>query len=263
LNGVTGFLRRVGEWMRGSKGLYSQADIAALEGMLVAAGFKAKQVLPILLGAKVAFLVLVVLGAILFGVIEHWAVALRLLAIGGGCVVGLMGPELALRLIRRPYVNAVRRGVADALDLLVVCTEAGMGLESGLQEVTRQMRTSNPAIAATLGTLLDELRVLPDRREAFQNFGRRSGVEGIRRMATVLAQAMQYGTPLGQSLRVMANELRRERMIELEAKAIRLPALLVFPLIGFILPSLFVALMGPTMLRLIDMLRAAATQATR
>jgi tight adherence protein C len=258
-NGMVDILRRLGDRIRNSKALYSEADIAAIESMLVAGGFKARQVLPIALGAKLAFFILAVFGAILFGVVEHLPFSQRVLAVALALPVGLMGPEFVLRMLRRPYVRSVRRGVSDALDLLVVCTEAGMGLESALQEVTREMRHSNPAIASTLATLLDELRVLPDRREAFQNFGRRSGVEGIRRMATILGQTLQYGTPLGQALRAMANELRRERMVRLETKAVRLPALLVFPLIAFILPSLFVALMGPTMLRLLDLLTAAGS----
>ena len=257
--GMVGILRRLGERLRNSKGLYSETDIAAIERMLVASGFKARQLLPIVLGAKAAFLILAVFGAILYGLVGHLTFAQRALAIALALPVGIMGPEIVLRMLRRPYVRSLERGVSDALDLLVVCTEAGMGLESALQEVTREMRYSNPAIATTLATLLDELRVLPDRREAFQNFGRRSGVEGIRRMATILGQTLQYGTPLGHALRAMANELRRERMVRLEAKAVRLPALLVFPLIAFILPSLFVSLMGPTMLRLLDLLHAAGS----
>jgi tight adherence protein C len=248
-------LRLLGERIRNSTSLYSADDIASLEGMLVAGGFKPRQMLPIVLGAKAAFFFLIVVGAILYGFITELAFVQSIVVIALALPIGLMVPELALRLLRRPYVNALQRGVSDALDLLVVCSEAGMGLESGLNEVAREMQYSNPAIAAALTTFLDELRVLPDRREAFQNFGRRSGVDGIRRMATLLGQTLQYGTPLGQSLRAMANQLRREQMIRLEAKAVRLPALLVFPLIAFIMPSLFIVLMGPSMMRLFDMLQ--------
>jgi tight adherence protein C len=259
LSSMVGILHRLGERIGNNRSLYSEQDIAALEDVLVASGFKSRQVLPIILGGKVAFLVLVVAGAILYGFVGNLSSVQRIMAIAIACPVGFMGPEIVLRLLRRPYVKAVERGVADALDLLVVCSEAGMGLESGLHEVMLEMRHTNPAISATLSILLDELRVLPDRRQAFQNFGRRSGVEGVRRLATILGQTLQYGTPLGQALRSMANELRRERMTQLEAKAIRLPALLVFPLIAFIMPSLFIALMGPTMLRLLDTLNATTT----
>ena len=104
------------------------------------------------------------------------------------------------------------------------------------------------------------MRVLPDRRDAFRNFAERSGVEGARRVATMLGQSMQYGTPLSQALRTVAIDLRRERMIALEAKAAKLPVLLVLPLILFIMPSLFIVLTGPAVLRLINSLHAAVTR---
>ena len=98
--------------------------------------------------------------------------------------------------------------------------------------------------------------MLPDRRQAIMNLGLRSGADGLKRLAAILAQTMQFGTPLTQGLRAVAAELRRERMTALEAKAARLPALLVLPMILFIMPCLFVVLMGPSMLRLMDALSA-------
>ena len=106
--------------------------------------------------------------------------------------------------------------------------------------------------------LLDELRVLPDRREAFANFGRRSGVESLRRLSTILGQTLQYGTPLGQALRSVAQDLRRERLVRMEERAIKLPVKLIFPLILFILPSLFIVLVGGSFIRLIDTLSGGA-----
>lgn len=249
---------RVGSTVSRGTNMYSSDDIAQLEGVLAAAGFKSRQLVPMVLGAKVAFFALVVTAAVLFGVVQDLSPIQKILAIAISFVPALMIPEVGLRMLRRPYERAIRRGVADALDLLVVCTQAGMGLESALAQVTREIRFSNPAIAQALTGLIDELKILPDRREAFQNFGRRSGVEGIRRMSTVLGQALQYGTPLSQALNAMAIELRREQMTRLEARAVRLPALLVFPLVVFILPSLFIVLMGPTLMTLFDTLRSAA-----
>jgi tight adherence protein C len=116
------------------------------------------------------------------------------------------------------------------------------------------MALSNRPMAVALSTLLDDLRVLPDRREAFTNFGARSGVEGLRRMATMLGQSLQYGTPLSNALRAVAGELRRQRMSDLEAKAVKLPALLIFPMVFFIMPSLYIVLLGTSFLRLYDTL---------
>ncbi len=258
-SGLMNMLHRLGEGIRSGTSLYSEDDIGAIEGMLMASGFKPKQLLPIVLGAKVAFFVLTISTAILYGIIQDLELAMRAMVIALSFPVGLMIPEMILRIMRRPYVRALQAGVADALDLLVVCTQAGMGLESALREVSREMQYSNPAMASALASFLDELRVLPDPREAYRNFGRRSGVVGIRRMATILGQTLQYGTPLGQALRSMAEELRRDELVRLEAKAVRLPALLVFPLVAFILPTLFIVMAGPSMMTLLDMLSVTKT----
>ena len=161
-------------------------------------------------------------------------------------------------LLRRRYMAALRRGIPDALDLLVVCSEAGMALESALEHVSVEIQHSNPPVAVALAKLLDELLVLPDRREAFRNFGDRTGIEGAKRLATMLGQAMQYGTPLSQVLRTIAVDLRRERINALETKAARLPVLLVMPLILFIMPSMFIVLAGPAMLQLATTLHVLA-----
>jgi tight adherence protein C len=105
-----------------------------------------------------------------------------------------------------------------------------------------------------LSQLLDELLVLPDRREAFTNFGRRSGVEGIRRLATMLGQTLQYGTPLAEALRAVSGDLRRERMVALEARCVKLPAMLVMPLLVFIMPALFIVLGASPVIRVLDSL---------
>jgi tight adherence protein C len=241
---------------------YSERDILALEGMISASGFQTNAVLPVVLGIKVVMAIGVPLAALLYGRLTYATGTNLLLLVFLSVPLGLMAPEWGLTLLRRPYLAALRRGVPDALDLLVVCSEAGMGLESALEHVSQEIQHSNPAISVALAKLLDELRVLPDRRDAFRNFAERTGVEGARRVATMLGQSMQYGTPLSQALRVVATDLRRERMIALEAKAVRLPVLLVLPLILFIMPSLFVVLAGPAVLRLMDSLHAAVLHAS-
>ena len=253
---LAGLLRRLGEAIRRGTRLYSEADLAALEGAIGAAGFDPRRVLPALLGLKLVLLVLVppvaYAGCAIFGA----SALTRGLAAAAALPIGLLGPDWIIRLMQRPYVRALQRGVIDAIDLLVVCTEAGMGLEGALDTVSREMRHANPAMANALGTLLDELRVLPDRREALANFASRSPVDGLRRLGTMLGQTMQYGTPLGQALRSVAGDLRRDRVIRLEERAVRLPAMLVFPLIVFIMPSVFIVMGGVPILRLLDMFAA-------
>ncbi len=254
LASLSAILQTLGRTIRERTRLYSEQDLAALSAALGASGLNPARMLPLVLGTKVAVMVVVPVLAVGYALLVHRSPLRGLLTIGAALPVSVLVPEWALRLLRGPYTRDLRRGAPDALDLLVVCTEAGMALEAALDQVAREMRSSNRAMANALATLVDELRVLPDRRQAFANFGERSGVEGLRRMAAIIAQALQFGTPLGQALRAVAGELRRERMTRLEAKAVRLPGLLVFPLIFFILPALFIALMGSPMLHVMDTL---------
>jgi len=254
---MASLLIRIGQWLRQSKRLYSIKDIELLENIISAAGLDPRKVLPLVLGAKLTLLILALAAAGLIGIVTDAGPMKRLILLAVALPVGIMVPEFVLNMLRRSHAAALRRGLPDALDLLVVCTEAGLGLESALKQVSSEMRNSNRAIAMALAGLLDELRVLPDRRQAFTNFGKKSGVEAIRRMSSVLAQTLQLGTPLGEALRSMAAELRRNRMTNLEAKAVRLPALLVFPLIFCILPTLIITLVGPSAISLIDTLHGA------
>ena len=136
--------------------------------------------------------------------------------------------------------------------MLVVCSEAGMGLESALERVAQEMRRSNVPMARVLDGLLDDLRVLPNRREAFANLAARSSHDGLRRFGTMVNQSMQYGTPLGSVLRHVADELRRERLTKLEERAHKLGAKLLIPMVIFLLPCMGIILGASSFLRLID-----------
>jgi tight adherence protein C len=258
LGGLGRLLQGIGDKLRGGTSLYSEQDLLALESVIAASGLNPVRALPIVLGGKVMLTILVPLLALLYGVATSLPGAQFILLVAGAIAVGILAPDWILQFLRRPYVAALRRGLPDALDLLVVCTEAGMALETALEHVANEMKTSNTAISVALSKLLDELRVLPDRREAFTNFGRRSGVEGIRRLATMLGQTLQYGTPIAEALRAVASDLRRDRVVTLEAKCSKLPALLVLPLICFIMPALFIVLAGGPVLQVLDSLRRMA-----
>jgi tight adherence protein C len=257
LSWISGLLHALGERI-GNMRLYSQKDLAGLESMIATSGLNPRRVLPMVLGGKVILMGLIPASAIIYGYIAAPGLSIRILIIAISVVVGMLGPDWVLSAIRRPHVAALQRGVIDALDLLVVCSEAGLGLESALEQVAREMQHSNRPTAAALTGLRDEIRVLPDRRVAFANFAKRTGVDGMQRMATTLAQSMQYGTPLGQALRAAADQLRHERMIKLEERAVKLPAKLVLPLILFIMPCLFIILVGSSFMRLYDVLPTLA-----
>jgi tight adherence protein C len=256
ISAVRRLLFWIGEMVRGRTRIYSERDILALEGMIAAAGFKPRGVLPVLLGVKVVLAVAIPATFVLYAEAADFTTSHTFLVGFLALPIGLLGPDWIITIMRRPYLAALRRGVPDALDLLVVCSEAGMGLESALEHVSYEISHSNPAMSLALSKLLNDMRVLPERRDAFRNFAERTGVEGARRVSSMLAQSIRYGTPLSQALRTVAIDLRRERMVALEAKAVRLPVLLTLPLILFVMPTLVIVLTGPAILRLMDTMRA-------
>jgi len=247
-------LHGLGKKLRSGSGIYSEQDLLALETMISAAGLNANRLLPVVLGAKVMFAVLVPCLGVAYGIVAGFQAMSLVLIVSATLPLALLGPDWILHFVRRPYVAALRRGLPDALDLLVICTEAGMSLEMALEQVAREIAASNRAMSVALTKLLDELRVLPDRREAFTNFGQRSGVDGFRRLATMLGQTLQYGTPIAEALRAVAADLRRERMLGMEAKCAKLPVMLILPLVAFIMPALFIVLAASPFLRILDTL---------
>jgi len=242
-------LQQLGELLRRTA-LFSEKDLAELERAVAAAGFNPHRAVPAFLGAKlIAVVLLPLLG---WGLAEFTGGGQRIwLMPAGGLVLGILAPGWVVAALRRPYVAALSGGLPDALDLLVVCAESGLGLDSAVERVAREMEFSNPAIALELSLLAQELRMLPDRGAALMRLGERTGIESFQRLSATLSQTLRYGTPLAQALRVLAGEMRQERMIRLEERAARLPALLVLPLILFILPCLFIVLIGPSAIRLI------------
>lgn len=139
----------------------------------------------------------------------------------------------------------------NSLDLLVICAEAGLSLDAALTRVARDLGPAAPHLADELGLTAVELGFLPNRRQALQNLARRTDLPALRAVVNTLVQTERYGTPLAQALRVLAAEFREERMLKAEEKAARLPAILTVPMIIFILPTLFVVLIGPAMVRVV------------
>lgn len=148
--------------------------------------------------------------------------------------------------------KAVRAGLPDTLELLVVCVEAGLSLEDGLARVVGELQRAQPALADELDLTLADLKILPSRDQALANLAARVDVPSVRSVVTTLVQTLRYGTPLVQSLRVVAAELRNDYLIEMEERANRLPAYMTIPVIIFLMPTIFLIVGGPAALRLID-----------
>jgi tight adherence protein C len=167
-----------------------------------------------------------------------------------GALVGYYLPDLWVSNVIGRRQQSIMQAFPDALDLMLICVESGMSIESSFTKVAAEIGTQSSELAEELALTTAELSYLPDRRQAFDNLARRCGHQGVRAVATALNQAEKYGTPLGQALRVTATENREMRMQEAEKKAASLPAKLTVPMILFFLPCLFVVIMGPAIMRI-------------
>ncbi|BBK31535.1 tight adherence protein C [Stella humosa] len=248
---MDGMLRWLGGLL-GNTAILPEKDRRELERAVAAAGYRPGNVVPLVIGTKIVLLVALPLLVYGLTVLAGAQFSTRVTLSAFGLVVGLLGPNWALGWMQRRYMKQVRMGLADTLDLMVICSEAGLGLESMVERVAAEMAPSNRAIASEFQTLSNELRLLSDRRQALVNLGERTDMAGLRRVGATLAQTIQYGTPLGQALRSLAAEMRNERLVEFEERAARLPALLVLPLTLFILPCLVLLLAGPSFVQLIE-----------
>lgn len=235
--------------------LYGSSTAAKAAGKLAAAGFRSKDALTVYLFAK-AILPFVGIGVAVTLVYGMKALPLQGAQAMGACVAaGLLGsllPDHHLGRLTRKRQQAIRRALPDAYDLLVICAEAGLSLDSSFDRLAREMGEGCPELSEEIGLTSIELGFLPDRSKALQGLADRVPLQGVRALVTTLAQTERYGTPLAQSLRVLANEMRTERMLKAEEKAARLPAIMTIPLMICILPPLFIVLVGPAILKSID-----------
>ncbi|OAB55559.1 hypothetical protein AY600_08560 [Phormidium willei BDU 130791] len=226
---------------------------------LARAGYRSRDALVVYLFAKAALpLVCGALGLLLFQGLglfdlpDLGAMTASLTLV----VAGAFAPELFVKNMAQKRVQTIRKALPDAFDLMVICAEAGLSLDASLDRVAREMGRSCPALTDELGLTSLELSFLPDRHKALEGLAERVPLSQMRALVNTLVQTERYGTPLASSLRVLAAELRHERLMRAEEKAARLPAVMTVPMIIFILPPLFIVLVGPAGLRVIDQLIA-------
>jgi tight adherence protein C len=185
-------------------------------------------------------------------VILHWdkPVIMKIGVAIGAAYLGIKGPEIFLSNTIAKRKKSIERAYPNALDLLLICAESGMSIELAVRKVSQEIGTESVAMAEELTLLAAEMSYLADRRQAYENFGARTGLESIRALVTVLIQAERYGTPLGAALRVLAQESRDQRMTAAEKKAAALPPQLTVPMVLFFLPALFIAIMTPAIVQI-------------
>jgi tight adherence protein C len=247
------------DWMRSvlkSLSVLQESQMQKAQIKLIQAGIRSKDaaiavifarmVLPIVLGAIVA------LGLYALDWFPLWGPMKRYAALAATVIIAYKAPDLYVSNKRTKRTNAIRKGLPDGLDLLVICAEAGLTVDAAFGRVAKELGRAYPELGDEYALTAIELSFLTDRRSAFENLAMRVDLEAMRGVVTTMIQTEKYGTPLASALRVLSAEFRNERMMRAEEKAARLPAIMTVPLILFILPVLFVVILGPAACSIAD-----------
>jgi tight adherence protein C len=232
-----------------SSGLVPAATRGQLETMLRGAGVRGEQSVGVFFGAKMAMMIGLPVLLWLFIHNSHFTSPLiSFMPIGAG-VLGLVLPDMVVKQMRKRFMGRLEKGLPDALDMMVICAQAGLGLGPAIIRVADEMKNSYRDLATEFSLTANELQILSDTRIALHNFGHRTGLEQFRRLAMTLIQTIQYGTPLTDALRTLSAEMRQEALTAFEESAARLPTLLTLPMILFILPCVFLIAGGPAIIQ--------------
>jgi tight adherence protein C len=224
--------------------------------LLVQAGYRGQAPYVTYLFFRMTMPVVMLFGSLfyIFVVIELDYPPMLKFAVCIGCAyLGMHSPNLFLKNKIGRRQLSIKRAFPDALDLLLICVESGISIEAAFRKVSEEVGTQSVPLAEEFTLTTAELSYLPDRRQAYENLGQRTGLEGVKAVCLALQQAERYGTPLATTLRVMAQENRDMRMAEAEKKAAGLPPKLTVPMIVFFLPVLFVVILGPAAIRVMSL----------
>ncbi|MBU2033273.1 MAG: type II secretion system F family protein [Alphaproteobacteria bacterium] len=226
-----------------------QSQIEDIQQKLAHAGYRNKELAVLIIGMRLA--VPLLLGGLVFVYVylmnsfPEWGDMKKLFALTAAVGVGYKGPEIYLKNKAKKRTDAIRKGLPDALDLLVICAEAGLTVDAAFNRVAKELGRAYPELGDEFALTAIELSFLNERRKAFSNLAYRVDLEDIKGVVTTMVQTEKYGTPLASALRVLSAEFRNSRMMRAEEKAARLPAIMTVPLILFILPVLFIVILGP------------------
>ena len=232
------------------------SQVAVIQKKLAQAGIRKKEWAVVVIAARLVLPV--VLGLIAATVVywtnsfPEWGPLKRLGLFAAALGFGYKGPEIYIKNIIGKRTNAIRKGLPDALDLLVICAEAGLTVDAAFGRVARELGRAYPELGDEFTLTSIELSFLTERRMAFENLAWRVDLDAVKGVVTTMIQTERYGTPLASALRVLSAEFRNERMMRAEEKAARLPAIMTVPLILFILPVLFIVIIGPAGCHLVD-----------
>jgi tight adherence protein C len=232
----------------------SQVEVA--QKKLMQAGIRSKDYAFVVIFARLVlplvFGTIMVIGVYGLGWFYDYSSFTRYMIVAGTLVLAYKAPDIWLKNTITKRSHAIRKGLPDALDLLVICAEAGLTVDAAFGRVARELGKAYPELGDEFALTSIELGFLTDRRMAFENLAARIDLEAVRGVVTTMVQTEKYGTPLASALRVLSAEFRNERMMRAEEKAARLPAIMTVPLILFILPTLFIVILGPAACSIAD-----------
>ena len=242
----------------GKLNVLEQSQIKAVQQKLAHAGYRNRELAVIIIGLRAVLpIVFGLIGFLMIYVVEYfpdWGPMTRLGAVSVMLFLGYKGPELYLGNKASKRTLEIQKGLPDALDLLVICAEAGLTIDAAFNRVAKELGRAYPALGDEFALTAIELSFLNERKMAFDNLAYRVNLEAVKGVVTTMVQTERYGTPLASALRVLSAEFRNERMMRAEEKAARLPAIMTIPLILFILPVLFIVILGPAACSISDAL---------
>ncbi len=249
-------LQAVLEWFAKWNQPSDAAEANTVRRLLVTAGYRSRKAPIFFIGSK---LLLAVMMVVLFAMVP-----VKLLGFPGTTTMlfyyvclaacGYYAPSLWLKRVIAERQDALQRAIPDALDLMVVCVEAGLGLDQAIARVGQEVSHAHPALGDELNILSQELRTGVQRQAALRNLAHRTDLEEVRNLVALLVQTDRFGTSIGQALRVHADSMRTTRRLKAEELAAKLPVKLLFPLVCFIFPSMFIVTIGPACIRMVRVL---------
>ncbi|MDH4260303.1 MAG: type II secretion system F family protein [Gammaproteobacteria bacterium] len=227
-----------------------------IEQRLMFAGFRSSNALPLFYAIKTGLALTLLLGIVTWSAwLPQWSVTKLLFVAMLAAFIGLMMPNYVLDHMVERRQKRLRDAFPDALDMLVVCVEAGLGLTAAIQRVAEELRFSHPELGTEFAQVTAEMRAGVERETALKGLASRTGLEDIRGLVSLLIQTLKFGTSIGETLRVYAEEFRDKRMQRAEELAAKIGTKLIFPLVFCLFPSFFIVAVGPAVVRIMDVFR--------
>ncbi len=226
-----------------------ESQVNAIKQKLAHAGYRNEELAVVVIGIRAVLPVVtgIIAAIVIYGtnMFPDWSQTKQIGGLVAAVGLGYKAPEIFLKNRAGKRTESIRKGLPDALDLLVICAEAGLTVDSAFNRVAKELGRAYPELGDEFALTAIELSFLSERRHAFNNLAYRVDLESVKGVVTTMVQTERYGTPLASALRVLSAEFRNERMMRAEEKAARLPAIMTVPLILFILPTLFIVILGP------------------